>query len=205
VKVLFDLEIVIRLANSFVTVGLGILLAYMYVVKRLRFVSLSLWSVAFVLYGFQILLRVWYPWSSIEVFILSSIMSLPLVLGTSSLIRQNRIYGTIWLIGAAVSIFNFFSGSWIQFAALAFYGVMTIAVIHSRLIIGNVANRFIIGWAALLVANVVLVTIFSVEWLADLIAIPAKCILALGMLDQRFARMVLDIKKLYESPSTGRQ
>jgi len=205
VKVLFDLEIVIRLANSFVTVGLGILLAYMYVVKRLRFVSLSLWSVAFVLYGFQILLRVWYPWSSIEVFILSSIMSLPLVLGTSSLIRQNRIYGTIWLIGAAVSIFNFFSGSWIQFAALAFYGVMTIAVIHSRLIIGNVANRFIIGWSALLIANVVFVTIINVEWLADLVAIPAKFILAFGMLDQRFARMVLDIKKLYESPSTGRQ
>ena len=204
-KVLFDLEIVIRLANSFVTVGLGILLAYMYVVKRLRFVSLSLWSVAFVLYGFQILLRVWYPWSSIEVFILSSIMSLPLVLGTSSLIRQNRIYGTIWLIGAAITIFNFFSGSWIQFAALAFYGVMTIAVIHSRLIIGNVANRFIIGWSALLIANVVFVTIINVEWLADLVAIPAKFILAFGMLDQRFARMVLDIRRLYKSPSTGRQ
>jgi len=196
---LIDLEFIFRLANFIVTIGLGLLLASMYSAKRTRFTSLYLWSVAFISYGLQIFLRIWYPWSSIEIFVLGIIMSFFLILGTSNLIRRNMIYVTVCVVGTAIGILSFPSDLWYKIGALGFFGTMTIATFHLRLSVGKWADRFVLGWLILLVSNVVFVAMLGVEWLADLFAIPAKGILALGMLDQRFTRMILDIKKLYSA------
>lgn len=192
-----DFELIIRLANSFFTLGLGLLLLYLYLFKKVRFASLVAWSIAFIAYGGQILARIWYPWNSVEVFILSIAMSLPLVLGTSNLIKRNKIYGTVMLIAMAIAAYLFSStGDWYKFGAFALYGIMTIAVIDLRLVIGSLANRLIVGWLILLVANILFVAVFPLEWVADLVAIPAKGILALGMFDQRLSPTVKGIEKI---------
>lgn len=194
------LEMISRLANSFFTVTLGLVLTYLYYARRdVRFTSLLSWSTGFILYGFQIMLRIWYPWGSVEVFILSIFMSLLLILGTSNLIRWNKVYGAVYAPIMIIAILLFPSGSWYRFGAFAFFGLMTIAVIHLRLIIGRTADRLIAGWLILFLANVIFVATFRLEWIADLVAIPAKGILAVGMLDQRFTQIILEIRKTYKS------
>jgi len=195
---LFEFEAAIRLVNSFFTIGIGLMLACIYLRKRTRFISLLAWSVAFIIYGFEILLRVWYGWSNIEVFTLSIMFGVPLILGTSNLIQQNKIYAIVILISLPVATF-LFPSNWRMFCAFAFFGTMTIAVIQLRLSVGKIADRFVIGWMTLFISNVLFIVILNLEWIADLFAIPAKMLLAAGMLDQRFARMVLDIKRIYNA------
>jgi len=202
-RILFDLETIVRLFNSFFTMGIGLLLAYMYLGKKARIISILAWSIAFMLYGLEILVRVWYPWG-IETLIIGIPMGLLLVLGTSNLLRKNRIYSVVSLVALVVIVYLALasvSDAWYRSGGFAFFGIMTIAVVHLRMVIGKLANRFIAGWLTLLIANVFFVAIFSLEWAADLAAIPAKALIALGMFDQRFAKMILDIKEIYEAYS----
>jgi len=196
---LLSFEIAIRFINGFFTIGIGLALAFIYVRKRARFLSLSFWSLAFLVYGIQILTRVWYSWNSLEVFLLSISMTVFLVMGASNLIGQNKIYATVLLAFAATGIFLFPSLNWYKYGAYALFGLMTVAAVHLRLVMGKLANRFIVGWLTLLIVNAVFVATISIEWVADLAAIPAKALLALGMFDQRFARMMLDIRQIYKA------
>lgn len=123
-------------------------------------------------------------------------MAIPLVLGTSNLMLQNRLYGTLMLIETITIVYIFsYSSDWYKFGTFAFFGLVTVAVIHLRLTVGKIANRFILGWLTLLIGNIFFVNVFNIEWLADAIAIPAKSILALGMWDQRFSKVGIGIKK----------
>jgi len=196
---LLSFEVVVRLINAFFTVGIGLALAFIYARKSARFLSLSFWSIAFMAYGIQIFIRIWYSWNSLEVFLLSIVMTFLLVMGASNLIGRNKIYVAVLLAFTAVEILLFPSLNWYKYGAYVLFGLMTIAAVHLRFVIGKLANRFIVGWLSLLIVNVVFVATLSIEWVADLAAIPAKALLALGMFDQRFARMVLDIREIYKA------
>ncbi len=199
---MLEFDIILRLINSLFTIGLGLFLLSMYISKKTRFISLLAWSIAFIFYGIEILARIWLPYNSMIVAISSFIMAPLFILGTSILIRKIWIYMPITLVLLSIAIYLYPSEHYWNFGIFAYYGVMTIAVANLRFVMGNVANRLIVGWTILLVGNILFLSIFDFEWIADLAAIPAKTLLALGMLDQRFARMIFDIKKLYKSFSS---
>ena len=205
---MFFFESILRLTNALFTIGIGLYLFYLYKSrskKKTKFISLLAWSLAFTLYGFEIFARIWLSHNSIIVAILSFIMAPLFVLGTSNLMRKNRIYLPISLVLLSITIYLYSIrvDEWWDFGILAFYGVTTAAMIHLRFSMGKLANRLIAGWFTLLIVNIIFLSIFDIVWMADLFVIPAKVLLTLGMLDQRFAQMVYDIKKMYKSISSS--
>ncbi len=202
---MISFEISIRLINSFFTIGIGILLLSVYI-RKIRFTSLFMWAIAFIIYGLEIFIRTEFPWNYAGILILGTGMFALLILGTSNLISPlaNLAYGIyIFIILAAVTPL-FPSESWYQYGIFALYGGMTVAAIHLRLVLGRFANRFLLGWFLLFIVNIFFVVIIEIEWLADLLVMPAKALLAMGMMDQRLANMVLGIRKIYKSMSIGR-
>ena len=193
--------------NAIITIACGIAILILLYRKILEPHPFYYFHIAgFIVYGLEIFLRGIYP--NIPVLIYFYIMSLSLLLfclGIWTLVRKKLILSFIIILYASSYLIAFISYS-IKLSAeaettlsilVAFlsYGTLAILLAYHRAIFGRSADLFIMGWASLMIINLVL---FGSGWLADLLAILSKLIIFLGIITHDFIIVVRKVNEVFQ-------
>lgn len=192
-----DANLLLQIANSLVTMSCGAIILYLVSKEKLAsHLFYYGWSIGFILYGTQILLRALSS-NSLLAFIPMLFSFIIFPISTWSLSRRKEVilsFLPISFLYLSLAILFFLdiirvpSGlsnplPWIL-ASLFFYLPLTSIIIIHRRLFGNCVDKLIIGWLLLFLANVLLPIR---GWVLDALAIFSKIIILAGIMDYDFA------------------
>jgi hypothetical protein len=207
-----DLNLVMEAANSLVTMGCGVTLLYLVSRRKIeRHPFYYAWSLGFMLYGLQILLRVFSDGSYAQIpmflaFVIFFPFSIFLLRPKKSVVLMFSLLfalGAIFTGLAYVGILQVNVSFWIVASAFFFLPVASVIVAHRRLF-GNSVDKLLVGWLTLFFVNILLPL---GGWATDTFAIFGKLILLVGIRDYDFAILSQKIRdglsSSVSSPSAG--
>jgi hypothetical protein len=187
-----NLNLIMEIANSFVTVGCGAVLFYLvYRGKIERNLFYYGWSLAFILYGLQIFLRSFSAsiYAQIPMF-LAFVIFFPFSI---FLLRPKKsvvmMFSLLFVLGALFTALAYFGvlqineSFWILASTFFYLPVASVIVVHRRLF-GSSVDKLLVGWLTLFLVNILLP---MGGWAADTLAIFGKLVLLLGIRDYDFA------------------
>jgi len=193
-----DINFLFLIINSIVTCSCGGALAYFLYYRKVEKHRLYYaWSVGFILYGIEIIVK------SLSLLLGGFLMLLAFLTfsyGLWSLSRKKAIVGLLiaiycflmaLLLGTLTAgLFTLEPSVFLGFIFL--YLPITLMIIYHRATFGSLTDRFTIGWLFLLLTNIFL---FQKGWIADTFAIFAKVILLLGIIDHNFIILTQRIRE----------
>ena len=207
---MFDLTLLARLVNGFVTVLCGLFLFNTYVKWKCRNHFHLLWGLGFIVYGAEILLRVVtrYSWMNPFIFLMLFISIIFFFCGIGLAMEMfKKFLVTIVATVVIVSflILNFENTDFLFFVpGLIFIG----GVFLLRKRYGKIINVLFLGWILLFITNIPLVFSLTSQYYVDSLAVCAKLIIVYGAANPMFAmvgmRMEEFLKRTERSPPLER-
>lgn len=189
-------EIGPRFANAFATIALAILLFNIYNKGKKDFYLL--WSLGYLFYGANILVRTWLPEGQLEPFVLMMIGFTLILVGIGRLINGvKKMLALSLCIPAAIAIIAATSGpatfGWlISITPYLLIGVGLIVVKYRHPV--NL-DLIITGWIVLLFINLALALHLMHPAYVEFMAIFAKVVIFYGMTTPNFSYLVDDLKR----------
>jgi len=194
-----DLNIFLASANSLMTISCGIIILYFLSIKKLqRSIFYYGWSIGFILYGIQILLRV----LQFDILITSIPMVFSFILfqfSTWALDGRKEltflflpfIFSFFFmLILFLLNILQYGESLWI-IGSTFLYLPVTMLVLAHRKFFGNCVDKLLIGWFSLFLINVL---IPMGGWVVDAFAIFCKVLILAGIMSYDFAIITQKIR-----------
>jgi len=188
-----QVELAATLMNGAVTLVLGAAIAYFIFSKRLeRHIFYFSWAVGFIFYGLEILVREYVEVAALSA--IGAVMYMFMVAGAWGLSPRNLLIVIpvtlvlllIWMLGSfPTELFPAF-----------FFLIITVGVAYNRVIFGKVFDKIFVGWLLLLVANYLLWG----YWMLDVLAVIAKLLIFMGILDQEFTLVAEKIRASRKYP-----
>ena len=197
---MFRAALICSIINSLFTIACGVTILYFVSKRKLeRHLFYYGWSVGFILYGVQILLRA----LSLEIHLASLFMVIAFILfPLSTWILNPRKDVTLLLFVLFLFFYIFIAGLFftgiLQYNELIwtigstfFFLPLTFLLIIHRKMFGNCADKLIIGWSSLYLINIL---IPMGDWITDILAIFCKAIILAGILSYDFAIVTQKIR-----------
>ena len=195
-----DANFIFLIVNSISTLMCGgVILYFIYIKKLERHLFYYLFGIGFLIYGTQFWGRILFS-SLSTINIVSWIFSYFLFsVGLWCLCKRKSLLMVI-IICFTVPFFLLipYSINMITYntcqklgALLACAPVISL-LIYQRTLFGKIADKFVIGWFLLLLANFIL---FGAGWIADIFAVFSKFILLLGIMDYDFIILTQRIRE----------
>jgi hypothetical protein len=201
----FNVNLIFQVVNALITMLCGtIILGFVYKEKFKRHVFYYGWSIGFILYGTQILLRAFWPDNPL-VSIPQLLAFIIFLVSTGFLSGHTKVVLALLpivfaLFSAAIpyylgimhnDILNWGTPSSSIIASFCLYiPMITITIIHRKLF-GNCVDKVIIGWFLLFLINVLLP---MGGWVLDTLAIFSKILILNGIVSYDFALVTQKIQ-----------
>lgn len=195
-----DLNFLLLILNGIFTLFCGLVIFYYITIKRIeKHVFYFGWSLGFIFYGCQIIIRALY---SFALFATTGLMLLALMfflLGTWSLsTRKNillMIIANCVMLGLLATVYVLQGLPYniaISLGFVFYYVAIAVTVLYHRVAFGKNVNVFVIGWLSLFLSNFLLL---NKGWILDAFAIFSKFIILSGMMNYDFIIVAHRVKK----------
>lgn len=202
-KVTLNIILLAQILNGAATIVFG-LIVLLYV-SRGRFYKHTFyytWSAAFIIYGGQILFRVYIDYFPFIVFSMISALILFFV-GIWSISRKK---GFLYITSSFLLIVVFVTASLLAgfipvelsygLGQIVYYLPIIIAILYQRVLFGKSVDKLALGWVLLLVSNISLWG----AWTDDIFSLFSKFLIFLGMMDQDFIITIEKVRDELQSP-----
>ena len=190
--------------NAILTLGIGSIILYNLRIKKIkRHAFYYFWSIGFILYGIQIVLReIFGPTVPIILLVITAFTLF--LAGIWSLNRSKPImYLTFSIYGLSMIIAYFYYSGIIQLTSSFILGTtinfipVTLAIIYHRSIFGKTVDKLALGWICLYISNVL---IWDHQWTLNIFAIVFKFVIFLGIMDYDFLIIAQKVLRNHTQP-----
>lgn len=187
-----DIDLIMAIANALVTMGCGVTLIYLVYQRKIeRHPFYYGWSLGFILYGLQILLRTFSTNSYVQIpMFLAFVIFFPLSI---FFLRPRKsvilMFSVLFILGALFTALTYFDilevtiSFWIIASTFFYLPVASVILVHRKLF-GNSVDKLLVGWLMLFFVNIL---IPLGGWPTDTFAIFGKLVLLIGLRDYDFA------------------
>jgi len=203
-----ELEVASRLVNGLVTLVLAFYLLRFYRQSHRRFYLT--WGIGFLLYGANILVRVgtvptigqWLP----ALLLMGGFLAI--IMGIAQLVNLRRIIYVVFVLPLVMAgLYLSPTPENVMVEALGWifsllpYLLILLSLLYIQRRYSTNVDFQVIGWFSLLLANLSYFTHLMEPLLVDLVAIFAKILIFLGMLNPGFTSLIEDVKRYMISTS----
>ena len=192
----FDLELLARFVNGWITVFCGLFLLNVYIKWKRKNHFHFLWGLGFILYGTQILLRTKiYSLTDLPVFSLFFVSIIFWFAGVGfALGMLKKFLAIVIIVTMIVSVLILNVKDLLVLAFIP--GFMLIGGIFLlRIKCGKIMNTLFLGWILLLIVNIPFVFGLLPQYLIDFLAASAKLIILYGATNPMFAMVGLQMEE----------
>lgn len=195
-----NLDLLLLLLNSLLTISCGILLFYLLSIRKLqKNIFYYGWATGFIFYGLQIFMRV-LKFNTLLTSIPMTIAFITFQFSTWFLDKRKKITllfmpflasYLIMILLFAVKLVQVERETWIAGSTLLYLPVTLLIVAHRKMF-GNCVDKLLVGWFLLFLINVLMPL---GGWIADTIAIFSKILIITGIISYDFAIVTQKIRR----------